>query len=187
MTITATILKITTSISPVDNTTSQNINFAIQNDAISNTWYRGNIGGISGDAQTFLNANGSDLYIAAQAGNVTMTQKQVNIGNFAWQHWTNRDIFAIAHYTYTTGMLSGAATLAAYRTVLQNALTELAPLSGSQFDTEFTNERVALALNIAVNTMTLAQCQAFATLMDRWLSARRVDCIWAQSIVGLTL
>jgi hypothetical protein len=31
----------------------------------------------------------------------------------------------------------------------------------------------------------VAQCQAFATLLDRWLSARRVDALWASVVVGL--
>lgn len=138
------------------------------------------------DVQAYLNANESTYLASALANNaLSMTQKQVNVGDFAWQHWANRDVFAIAHYTYTVGMLGGAATLAAYRTVLTNAFAELSPLSGSQFDTELTNERIALGVNIAISTMTLAQCQAFATLLDRWLSARQVDSLWSGIILGL--
>jgi hypothetical protein len=188
--ITITILKI----SQIPGDTELNLpptqaaDFAIRNDAIAPTWYRWSRGGITqgADVQTFLDAEGASLYSEAVANSaLTMTQGQVNAGDFAWKHWANKDTFATAQYTYSVGMLGGAATLAAYRIVLTNALTELAPLSGSQFDTEFTNERVALGVNIAIGGMTLAQCQAFATLLDRWLSARRVDVLWAGSIVGL--
>lgn len=189
MTITITILSIRQIPAQAGDTSppTQASDFAIKDDTVSSTWYRWSLGGITqgADVQAVLDSRGSELYSGAQSNNVTMTQGQVNSGNFAWLHWSNRDVFATAQYTYSIGMLGGAATLSAYRTVLQNALTELSPLSGSQFDTEFTNERVALGVNIAVSTMTLAQCQTFATLLDRWLSARRVDVLWSHDIVGV--
>lgn len=163
---------------------TQKAAFAIRNDADTNVWYRGSRSGIPADTvdvQAFLNAESASLYTDAKASNVVLTQGQVNVGNYAYQHWSNRNVFAAAHYKYATGMLSGAATLAAYRTVLSDAFAELAPLSGSQFDTEFSNERTALGLTTAIGSMTLAQCQAFATLLDRWLSARRVDVLWSMS------
>ncbi len=159
--------------------------FAVTNDTV--TFYRGQRGGIAAgaDVPTYLTANADALYAEAVAGGVTLTQGQVNVGNYAYQHWQYRNVFAAAHYRYTIGMLSGAATLAAYRTVLGDAFAELAPLSGSQFDTEFANERTALGLTTAIGSMTLAQCQAFATLLDRWLSARRVDVLLSMSFYGM--
>lgn len=186
MTITVTLLKITQIAGdPVVGTSAnQAAEFAIQNDAVNLNWYRWSMGGIAtgADVPTVLNANGAQLYSDAVANNApTMTQKQVNVGSFAWQHWSNRNVFAIAQYTYTTGMLAAPnpPALSDYRTVLTNAFAELAPLTGTQFDTEFATERAALGVTTAIGSMTLAQCQTFATLLDRWLSARRVDSLWA--------
>lgn len=186
MTITITVLKIVqVPGNPVLGTSAtQAAEFAIRNDAIAPTWYRWSRGNITqgADVQAFLDGEGAALYNDAVANSAsTMTQKQVNVGSFAWQHWSNRNVFASAQYTYTTGMLTAPnpPSLADYRTVLTNAFAELAPLAGSQFDTEFATERAALGVTAAIGSMTLAQCQTFATLLDRWLSARRVDCLWA--------
>jgi hypothetical protein len=164
----------------------QNVLIAATNDG-GVTYYRMYRGDIAAgvDVPAYVITNAQAIYDDAFAGGISMTPGQVHAASYAWQHWINRDIFATAHYTYSIGMLSGAATLAAYRSVLQNALTDLAPLAGSQFDTEFTNERVALGVNITISTMTLVQCQTFATLLDRWLSARRVDVLWSKVIVGV--
>ena len=168
--------------------------FAIRNDADTNLWYKLTRGGIPADTvdvQAFLDNESASLYADAKTGGVTMTQAEVNAGNYAYQHWAYRAVFASAHYQYTIGMLSGAATLAAYRSVLSNAFAELAPLAGTQFDTEFSNERTAQSTPTANITgaiggfTTLPQCQIFATLLDRWLSARRVDVMWAMNFFGM--
>jgi hypothetical protein len=166
--------------------------FAIQNDAVSPTWYRWSRGGIpsnTSDVQAFLDAEGASLYTDAAAANVTMTPNQVNTGNYAWEHWQYRDVFADASFRLEVGMLGLGSTplVGAYRTMLNNALNELTPLVGTQFETHFANKRASKGFGTSgpVGSITLAQCDAFDSFMREWLSARRADVLWAKSIVGL--
>lgn len=76
MTITITILKSTVvpgnpAFGTID---TQTADFAIQNDAVSTTWYRWAMGGIpsGADVQSTLDANGPSLYPPAQANNVVV-------------------------------------------------------------------------------------------------------------------
>lgn len=73
MTITITILNIVQA-TPDNLPASQTATFAIQNDAISQTWYRWSMGGIASgaDVQAALNANAPSLYAEASANGVTI-------------------------------------------------------------------------------------------------------------------
>jgi hypothetical protein len=168
--------------------------FAIQNDAVSSTWYRwtrGSIPGDTADVPAFLAAEGASRYTEAQAGGVTMTPNQVNTGNYAWEHWQYRDVFADASFRLEVGMLGlgTAPSAAVYRTMLNNALEELTPLAGTQFETHFGNKRASKGFGTTpsapVGALTLAQCDVFDSFLREWLSARRSDVLWAKSIVGL--
>jgi hypothetical protein len=166
--------------------------FAIQNDAISSTWYKWTVGSIpaeTADVPAFLAADGTTHYTNAQAAGVTMTNNQVNTGNYAWEHWQYRDVFADASFRLEVGMLGlGSAPLVGvYRTMLNNALSELTPLAGTQFETHFANKRASKGFGTSgpVGSITLAQCDTFDSFMREWLSARRSDVLWAKSIVGL--
>lgn len=165
--------------------------FAIQNDAVSSTWYKWTRGGIppeTSDVQAFLDTEGAALYVDAQAGGVTMTQAQVNQGNYSYQHWAHKDTIGAASFRLEAGMftLGTSPTVGAFRTALTNTLTELAPLAGTDFETHFNNKRAAAGLAGAVSGFSLAQCNQFDSLLREWLSARKSDVLWAKSIVGLS-
>lgn len=191
MAITIRILNQTTTPPNPSGNTFISATFAIQNDAISGTWYKWSRSGIpsnTADVLAFLQAENGVLYTDAQAGGVTLTQAQVNASNYAWQHWDNRDTFAGASYTLEIGMfqLGTSPTVGAYRTMLNGVLTTLVPLVGTDFETHFNNKRASAGLAGAVGGFSLTQCDQFDNLLRSWLSARRADVLWAKSIVGLS-
>jgi hypothetical protein len=119
---------------------------------------------------------------------VTMTQAEVNQGNYAYQHWAHRHTFADATYTLEQGMftLGTSPTVGAFRTMLTGVLTTLAALSGTVFETHFNNLRAAKGLSGAVSGFSLAQCAQFDAFLREWLSARKTDVLWAKTIAGLS-
>lgn len=112
------------------------------------------------------------------------TQAQVFAAYIA-QNLQYKDVFAQASYVLETGiaLLPTPPTLAAYRTVLTNTVTELVPLVGTSFETHFNLERAAqgLPVSLPINSMTLAQCGAFDNLLHIWLTARKVDALIAEA------
>lgn len=93
-----------------------------------------------------------------------------------------KQVFINASNILETGLMAGVSTLAAYRTVLNNTIIALVPLAGTRFETHFNVERTAQGLppSLVPNSMTLAQCAQFDTLLHVWLNARKIDAVIAQ-------
>lgn len=94
-----------------------------------------------------------------------------------------KDVFAQASYVLETGIaLLATPTVAAYRTILIDTVTALAPLAGTTFETHFNRERAAQGVpqSIPINTMTLAQCATLDNVLHIWLSTRLLHALIAE-------
>jgi hypothetical protein len=168
--------------------------FAIQNDAVSSTWYRWSRGGIPGntaDVPAFLAAEGASLYTDAAAGGVTMTADQVNAGVYAWQHFAYRDIFDIASYLlgqggYDLATPPTAPTTVAKRTMLSSVATYLLNNLGSTpFERSFINERSMAQATGTISTMTDAQLATYRAFIGGWIGDRIDNANKAAKLLGL--
>lgn len=124
----------------------------------------------------------SDAAGAVAAHNPSVLTPEQQAVAYMAQNLEYKDIFIAASNTLEVGIATlNPVTLAAYRTVLTNTLTALAPLAGTRFETHFNLERQAQSLSGAVSGMTLTQCAAFDQLMHTWLNARKVDVLLAHT------
>lgn len=180
--------------------------FAIQNDAVSSTWYKWSRGGIpanTSDVPAFLAAEGASLYSEAVAANAanptqypTMTDDQVNAGVYAWQHFQYRDIFDIASYlvgnsNFFNGTLNFEGggtnpTVTQGRTDLQAVTTYLTNnLNDTPFERSFCNERFIAGVTGTISTKTAAELAAYLAWIRSWIGDRIDNANKAARLLGL--